>query len=300
MNSQDELIGIITNDGSYSMVNKLYNEAFHCSDGALKESIEKFIRPSKLDRFSQEDELVVLDVCFGLGYNLGSLLKIINKDKKKLHWWGLEIDKRPIKTALAFDSFSMNWSEEILEIFHQLITNAQWRNKNSDGKILWGEARETWELLPKQTLYDLIFLDAFSPPKCPELWTEEFISKLATRLKPNGRILTYSRAAAVRRSIQRSGLKVMSLPTINITKNNWTSGTVGIKLSQNEKKFYSDSLYKNLSQQEEEHLLTKAAVPYRDPSGKSTKEEIISRRNQEQIQSKLKNTRAWKKRWEIT
>ena len=59
--------------------------------------------------------------------------------------------------------------------------------------------------------FDLILMDAFSPSHCPELWSEEFLGGLAQKLAPGGRLLTYSRAASIRGSLQRAGLDVQTL-----------------------------------------------------------------------------------------
>tara|TARA_Y100001968_G_scaffold293791_1_gene299929 strand:- start:357 stop:518 length:162 start_codon:yes stop_codon:yes gene_type:complete len=48
---------------------------------------------------------------------------------------------------------------------------------------------------------------------------------------------------------------------------------------------------------EEEHLLTAAAIPYRDPSGNSYPEEIHDRRKEEQIRSNLTSSSSWRNRW---
>ena len=77
--------------------------------------------------------------------------------------------------------------------------------------------------------FDLIFLDAFSPIHCPELWTEEFIQGLANELKPNGRLITYCRAAAVRGSLRRAGLQLNSLQPKHTSIQNSSSATIAFK-----------------------------------------------------------------------
>ena len=49
---------------------------------------------------------------------------------------------------------------------------------------------------------------------------------------------------------------------------------------------------------EEEHLLTKASIPYRDPHLNSKKEDIIKERLKEQNLSNLKETKKWRENWE--
>ena len=51
---------------------------------------------------------------------------------------------------------------------------------------------------------------------------------------------------------------------------------------------------------EEEHLLTKAAIPYRDPFLNSGKMDILQNRIQEQLLSNLTNTKIWRAKWGMT
>ena len=52
-----------------------------------------------------------------------------------------------------------------------------------------------------------------------------------------------------------------------------------------------------LSQQELEHLQTRAAIPYRDPTLTDSIAKIVSRRELEQDDCGLETTSKWKKRW---
>ena len=142
-----------------------------------------------------------------------------------------------------------------------------------------------------------IFLDAFSPQHCPELWTEEFLKYIAEKLTKNGRIITYSSAAAIRGSLQRAGLNLYSIQPKIVTKRSWSSGTVATKSPINKEVLTEATNTRQLSSMEEAHLQTKASAPYRDPSGLSTKTEILKRRNKEQQLSKLNTTSSWKKQW---
>jgi len=55
-----------------------------------------------------------------------------------------------------------------------------------------------------------------------------------------------------------------------------------------------------LSLMEEEHLLTKASIPYRDQDLNSSKEDIIRRRLDEQLFSNLLSTIIWREKWGMT
>ena len=58
--------------------------------------------------------------------------------------------------------------------------------------------------------------------------------------------------------------------------------------------------FESLSLMEEEHLLTKASIPYRDRDLNSSKDDIIKRRLDEQFSSNLSPTNTWREKWGMT
>ena len=50
-----------TKDGSLSLYSLSYEEGFHDKDGALRESINKYLLPAQLEQFSNAEKIVVLD-----------------------------------------------------------------------------------------------------------------------------------------------------------------------------------------------------------------------------------------------
>ncbi len=286
-----------TKDGSISLKSHTFNESFHCLSGAHKESIDKFLRPSEIDCYRGIDKLNILDVCVGMGYNSGSLMESLINNSIYFHWWGLELDSRPLKIALGHTKFSSTWSSQVLENFKQIDENSHWVNKTGVGKMIWGDARQTIKRIHKNIFFDLILLDAFSPQQCPQLWSEEFLTALFSKLSTNGRLITYSRAASVRSSLRRQGLTIKSIIPTDSNSQAWSYGTIAFNGEVDADKQHMQKAWKDLSDMEEEHLCTIAAIPYRDPSGKSTALEINTRRKIEQKQSTLKSTSSWKKRW---
>ena len=51
---------------------------------------------------------------------------------------------------------------------------------------------------------------------------------------------------------------------------------------------------------EEEHLLTKASIPYRDKDLNLSKDDIIKKRLDEQLLSNLLSTNKWREKWGMT
>ena len=118
--------------------------------------------------------------------------------------------------------------------------------------------------------YDLIFLDAFTFSKAPELWTVEFMAELYRRLSPRGILMTYSNSALVRNTFIENNFY---FGKIYNKKTGKYIGTVAAK---------EKSLIEHpLSNYEMGLCSTKAGIPYHDPTLSSTKEEILKRREQE-------------------
>ncbi len=294
--SESELKILKTQDGSLSLYSNYFKESFHSATGALKEANEKFFIPAQLERFLITKKISFLDVCVGLGYNSGSFLEYLLPRKIDINWWGLEIDKKPLEIALKNDIFRSNWSPEVINFFESLITRAQWENKFGTGNILWGDARAKLSEIPTNITFDLILLDAFSPPKCPQLWSDEFLNSLARRLSPHGRLITYSRAASIRASLRRAGLYIRNLTPLKKSNTKWSAGTIAFKKNQL-KASNTQNIYETLSPMEEDHLNTLAAIPYRDPTAKGSIKEIHETRKKEQQQSSMKTTASWKDFW---
>ncbi len=294
----DELSRYKTKDGSLSLYSSNYKEAFHSNNGAIKESINKYLKPAQLDRLYNTKKISILDVCIGMGYNTGCFLEILLKRGIQIDWHGLEIDQRPLKIALQEMNFIERWSPKVLSFFDSIKRTGEWNDGINKGIAHWGEARKKINEINNSVKFDVILLDPFSPSKCPELWSEEFLSLLSKKLSHEGRLITYSRAASVRGSLKRAGLEIYSLKPVDDNTNQWSSGTVAMKNPIKEKHISNNQQFKDLSQREMEHLETRAAIPYRDPSGVKTSREILFTRTKEQLNSSLKSTSDWRKRWD--
>ena len=72
-----------TEDGSIGLYSYEEKDVFHSKYGALTEAWEKFVIPSGIDKL-KKNQVKVLDVCYGIGYNTKALMSfIINKNKFK-------------------------------------------------------------------------------------------------------------------------------------------------------------------------------------------------------------------------
>ncbi len=293
-----ELIEILTKDGSYSLRSVFFQENFHSLLGALEETKLKFTAPSNLQRFKGKS-LNVLDICFGLGYNSASLLNELIKQKSYLNLYALEIDKKPLKYSLRNESYLKLWAPKVKTIFKSLYRKDYFEDQFFKCSLLWGDAREKINVIPTSLKFDLIYLDGFSPQKCPQVWTIEFLSKVSEKLNSQGYLITYSSSAAVRKTLRNLGLEIFTIKPRFNKGTFWSQGTVAIS-KFDENKLKSNSNFEKLSLMEEEHLLTKASIPYRDKDLNSSKDDIIKNRLDEQLLSNLLSTNEWREKWGMT
>ena len=119
------------------------------------------------------------------------------------------------------------------------------------------------------------------------------------RLNTNGYLITYSSSAAIRKTLKNFGLHIFKIKPILFSKNLWSNGTIAIKIIT-EDDLSSFLNFEKLSLMEEEHLLTKASIPYRDPALNSNTKDIIEKRVQEQLLSNLKTSKEWREKWRMT
>ncbi|KEF43343.1 MAG: hypothetical protein ER33_00955 [Cyanobium sp. CACIAM 14] len=281
-----------TRDGSYSLWSARFGEGFHCADGALNEARQVFVAPAELERFAQRQALTVLEVAVGTGTNTAALIEAVERQGLALHWWGLELDPAPLAMALANERFRAQWSPAVLQRLAALA--------GSD-RLLWGDARTRLSELvePLAGRCDLILMDAFSPRRCPELWSLDFLGELARLLAPGGRLITYSSAAAVRRALEVAGLQLaaVALPSISPAgpgRQGWSAGTVAAPTP-----LPTTGRLRPLRRMEREHMASRAGEPYRDPSGRASAAEILAARARAQARSGAEPSSAWERRWGI-
>ena len=283
-----------TADGSFSLFSREFGEGFHSGLGALAEAHSKFVAPAGLDRLGAGATLRVLDVCVGTGCNTAALLEACHARGLELSWWGLELDHEPLRLALGDAGFCSQW---------QAGTPEQLAKLCSSERMLWGDARSCLrDVLERQRgQLDLVLMDAFSPSRCPQLWTLEFLSGLADLLQPQGRLLTYCSAAAIRNALRQAGLQLASITApsgLLQQTSDWSGGTAASPSPLD-----GDPKLRPLSLMEEEHLRTNAAEPYRDPSGCAERAEILRQRQRAQVLAMatgtVEGTGAWRRRWGV-
>jgi len=277
----------LTADGSYTFFSEEFQETFHSSFGAKQEAEVRYIQPCQLQKLATRQSTIrILDVCYGLGYNSAAALEAIwsVNPQCQVELIALEISADVPRQAIQHHLLAQ-WQPPIPLMLTELSNKSKVSDDLLIALLLLGDARQTIKSLVDQNWQaDAIFLDPFSPPKCPQLWTIDFIDLLSKCLAPQGSLATYSAAAAVRTALLNAGLNIGSITGAG-RKSPGTIATFGYKKLP------------GLSLMEQEHLQTRAAIPYRDRTLQESPAEIISQRQQEQQKSDREPTSQWRKRW---
>lgn len=276
-----------TQDGSCTFYSEEFQEAFHSSFGAKQEAEVRYIEPCQIKQLATNNSVIrLLDICYGLGYNSAAALEAIwsINPECQVELIALEISANVPRQAIAHDLLTQ-WRSPVPQLLAQLGNTSLVRDKYFTAELLLGDARQTIKhVISKNWQADAIFLDPFSPRKCPQLWTVEFISTVKSCLASKGKLATYSCSAAVRSALIANGFTISSINGAG-RKSPGTLATLEYKKSL------------NLPQKEVEHLATRAAVPYRDRNLDLSPAKIILQRSQEQELCNLESTSKWRKRW---
>ena len=316
--SSQQFVPQSTKDGSYTFFSDEFQEAFHSFHGAKQEAELKFVQPTLIKEIAQHrNSIRILDICYGLGYNSAAAMEAIWQVNSQCH---IELVALEISAAVPQQAIANNllnqWRSPIPQLLAELSQTYSVSGDFFQGSLLLGDARQTIQQL-KAWQADAIFLDPFSPPKCPQLWTVEFIAQVARCLAPQGRLATYSCAAAVRSALLLAGLKIASTRGVGrkspgtvaaYVEHNLTSDPGRVsrfsgqtprrrKTQGNADQEKERANLTPLSLQEQEHLQSRASIPYRDFYLRDSSESINGVRHQEQQNSTLESTSQWKKRW---
>jgi len=203
----DELHEIVlSQDGSYTAYSKEYDEHYHSTkDGALKESLLKHVIPAfKIKQY--QDEINVLDICYGLGFNTLATLYYHRKNslKSKVNIYSPELDASLVASLKSFTypkEFD-NFKNIILELSEKGV----YSDDNFYIEIFLGDAREYIKTFKDK--FDIVYQDAFSPNANPTLWTQEYFSEIKDAMKIDGVITTYSTALATRLALYKNGFNI--------------------------------------------------------------------------------------------
>ena len=270
---------VLTDDGSYSINSKEINhkiETLHTSTGAISESFEKFIKPMKFD---YTNDIKILDICAGLGYNSSAAIAdfIENSQNTTLTVDMVEISKATLACGLfvpspikAHDITKKAIEEELIkQDYASLNLEKTGIPKNITINVFIEDARKTVQNLDDNS-YDAIFLDPFSQNMAPELFSLEFFNEFMRVIKDDGIVATYTSSAPVRDAFIEAGFYIGQGPIFGRKQ--------GGTLASPNPLMLETALPKN---DEIRIALSDVGIPFRDPGLNNTSDYILEKRTEE-------------------
>ena len=270
---------VLTDDGSYSINSKEINnkvETLHTSTGAISESFEKFIKPMK---FNYDNDIAILDICAGLGYNSSAAISdfLKNNNGSNLQIDMVEISKATFACGLLVPSPIPEHditkraieNELIKQDYAALSLEKTEIPTNININVFIEDARQTVQNLEDNT-YDAIFLDPFSQNMAPELFSVEFFKEFRRIIKDDGIVATYTSSAPVREGFIEAGFYIGLGPIFGRKQ--------GGTLASPNPSMLDYSLPKN---DEIRIALSDVGIPFRDPGLNNSSEFILDTRTEE-------------------
>ncbi len=203
---------IKTGDGSDTLINPEINESYHSIRGAVSESTFVFLKNGYL-QLKEKKRITILEIGFGTGLNC--LLTALAAGKRKLHTHYFSLEKFPLSREFLN---KLNYEEitgEIGDGIFNRIHSAPWNVKTEISSwfdLVKMEDDFLTSDLSKIPLCDLIYFDAFSPGKQPDMWKADLLEKLYDKMAPGALFVTYSARGSLRRDLVRIGYTVERLP----------------------------------------------------------------------------------------
>ena len=275
---------VLTDDGSYSINSKEINhkiETLHTSTGAISESFEKFIKPMK---FSYDEDIAILDICAGLGYNSSAAIDDFLKHEtdSKLSIDMVEISHATLACGLlvpspikAHDITKKAIEDELIkQDYATLSLESAEIPENIDISVYIEDARQTVQKLEDDT-YDAIFLDPFSQNMAPELFSLEFFRQFRRVIKDDGIVATYTSSAPVRYAFIESDFYIGQGPIFGRKQ--------GGTLASPNPLMLDTALPKN---DEIRIALSDVGIPFRDPNLNNSGDYILEKRTEERHEAR--------------
>jgi tRNA U34 5-methylaminomethyl-2-thiouridine-forming methyltransferase MnmC len=91
----------------------------------------------------------------------------------------------------------------------QEISQASWSKPiEIRPNFILHKEKSTLQEVDLETLFDVVYFDAFAPSKQPEMWTIDLFTKVFQAMNMGGVLTTYSSAGFVKRNLKAAGFRL--------------------------------------------------------------------------------------------
>ncbi|GHT32344.1 hypothetical protein FACS189434_03860 [Bacteroidia bacterium] len=198
-----------TQDGSHTVYAPAFDEHYHSTNGAVQESRYIFINAGL--KMCEKTEIRVFEVGFGTGLNAFLALLEAEQSGKKVFYSTIELYPLAAEDIekLNYPQLTDCHSEDCFRKIHA----AGWGSRvEITPHFSIEKIKADFTEFDLKENVDVIFFDAFSPEKQPEMWSERIFAKLYEHCNEGAILTTYCAKGAVRRAMQTAGFAVERLP----------------------------------------------------------------------------------------
>ncbi|KAA6350493.1 tRNA 5-methylaminomethyl-2-thiouridine biosynthesis bifunctional protein MnmC [termite gut metagenome] len=192
-----------TADGSDTLFVPLLNEHYHSIKGARTESQHVFVDMGMKQSMAVAPQ--ILEIGFGTGLNAFLTLLAAEKLYKQTHYTSIELYPLSWKTIAKLE-----YSDSPL---FRSLHDAIWNTEIAVTPLfILYKIKEDFTKYTFSGTYDLIYFDAFSPEKQPDMWSQQLFEYLYRIMNPFGILTTYCAKGVIRRMLQDVGFTVERIP----------------------------------------------------------------------------------------
>lgn len=193
---------IIAKDGSTTFWNKNYKDYYHPKAGAFTQAQALFIKHSQLEKRLLKEDVHLLDIGFGMGYNTFLSVEVAQKTgSHALHVNALDQDRMLLQSSASVMSHTLH-----VKMLEALYEESFYKEHNVTIDFYNAEAR--YALSTMKGLFDVIFLDPFLESNNASLVTLEFFQMLKKLLKKEGVLVCSTFLHVVQVGLIKAGFQV--------------------------------------------------------------------------------------------
>jgi tRNA U34 5-methylaminomethyl-2-thiouridine-forming methyltransferase MnmC len=200
---------IKTSDGSHTLLAPELGEHYHSIHGAIQESDFIFIGCGL--NYSEANPVRIFEAGFGTGLN--AFLTSVYAFTHDRDIFYTSIEKYPLSNEIIN---SLNYKDLVKREDNNLfkkIHSCRWNvpeKVTRNFTLLKIEGDLITDEIPGN--FNLIYFDAFSPDKQPEIWSDDVFKKISESTVHNGILVTYSVKGKVQRILKKNGFDVSLIP----------------------------------------------------------------------------------------
>jgi len=204
----------ITADGSHTLLQEGLQESYHSKHGAISESKWIYLQEG-FDRLSKHHDvpLRILEIGFGTGLNAMLTLMSATDGNFQVTYESVEAYPVPLEIAAQLN-YPTLLSWQCAETYWQQLHAAGWDRPVviSEKFVLFKRQVLLEEIQWPDETFDLVYYDAFSPARQPEMWSAEHLYKVLKAMKVGAVLVTYCAQGQLKRNLRAMGATVEVLP----------------------------------------------------------------------------------------